>query len=135
VGIPGDACGAQAINSSGQVIVACEHPTASARIPSTYRWQNGTFTRIDPPAGFETAGAGGQCLNNHGDVVGSATIQIPFKSHAFLCHNGSSKDLNDLIPSNSGWVLTSATAINDQGSIVGNGTINGNAHAFLLTPK
>ncbi len=44
-------------------------------------------------------------------------------------------DLNDLIPSNSGWMLADAKAINDSGQIVGYGfDINGEQHAFLLTP-
>jgi len=135
VGIPGDACGAQAINVSGQIVVTCEHPTPSARIGSLYRWQGGTFTRIDPPSGFDSVGPGAQSLNSHGDVVGVAINPMKLIRHAFIWHNGASKDLNDLIPSNSGWVLTEATAINDQGSIVGNGTINGAVHACLLTPK
>jgi probable HAF family extracellular repeat protein len=42
-------------------------------------------------------------------------------------------DLNKLIPSGSGWALSSATGINISGQIVGNGTINGQQHAFLLT--
>jgi probable HAF family extracellular repeat protein len=43
-------------------------------------------------------------------------------------------DLNSLIPAGSGWVLDGATAVNDAGQIAGYGTINGAAHAFLLTP-
>jgi hypothetical protein len=43
-------------------------------------------------------------------------------------------DLNSLIPAGSGWVLTGASAINDSGGIVGTGVVNGQAHAFLLTP-
>ena len=44
-------------------------------------------------------------------------------------------DLNNLIPANSGWLLQQATAINDQGQIVGYGTLNGQSEAFLLTPQ
>jgi len=45
------------------------------------------------------------------------------------------QDLNTLIPSNSGWVLNLASDINIWGQIVGSGTLNGQAHGFLLTPK
>ncbi|MFZ0279277.1 MAG: hypothetical protein WA254_02780 [Candidatus Sulfotelmatobacter sp.] len=44
-------------------------------------------------------------------------------------------DLNTLISASSGWVLNSATDINVWGQIVGEGTLNGAPHGFLLTPK
>ena len=43
------------------------------------------------------------------------------------------QDLNTLIPPDSGWTLSSATGINVFGQIVGDGTVNGQYHAFLLT--
>jgi probable HAF family extracellular repeat protein len=44
-------------------------------------------------------------------------------------------DLNSLIPADSGWILNSATAINNKGQIVGFGiNPNGVQHAFLPTP-
>jgi hypothetical protein len=45
------------------------------------------------------------------------------------------QDLNTLISPSSGWVLNSATGINIWGQIVGSGTLNGQSHGFLLTPK
>jgi hypothetical protein len=44
------------------------------------------------------------------------------------------QDLNNLIPANSGWVLTGAADINDAGQIVGIGFKDGQSKAFLLTP-
>ena len=44
------------------------------------------------------------------------------------------RNLNTLIPQNSGWVLQSATDINVWGQIVGQGTRNGQPHGYLLTP-
>ncbi|HKL20076.1 MAG TPA: Ig-like domain-containing protein, partial [Halalkalibaculum sp.] len=43
-------------------------------------------------------------------------------------------DLNDLIPSDSGWELIEARAINNHMNIVGFGLLNGEVRAFLLTP-
>jgi len=43
-------------------------------------------------------------------------------------------DLNTLIPAGSGWTLQVGTAMNDNGQITGYGIINGELHAFLLTP-
>ena len=45
------------------------------------------------------------------------------------------QDLNTLISANSGWVLNSAVDINIWGQIIGQGTLNGQPHGFLLTPK
>jgi len=42
-------------------------------------------------------------------------------------------NLNDLINSSSGWQLYTATGINAKGQIVGQGTLNGQEHGFLLT--
>jgi hypothetical protein len=44
------------------------------------------------------------------------------------------RDLNSLIPDNSGWVLNEARGINSAGQIVGNGIKDGHLRAFLLTP-
>jgi probable HAF family extracellular repeat protein len=45
------------------------------------------------------------------------------------------RDLNNLLPPNSGWELTQALGINDKGQIVGYGTHDGQIRAFLLTPR
>ncbi len=65
-----------------------------------------------------------------GDAYTSSGAQ-----HAFLSHgSGPIEDLNDLIPSGSGWTLEQANCVNDNGQIVGLGSIGGHTHAFLLTP-
>jgi probable HAF family extracellular repeat protein len=65
----------------------------------------------------------------NGDCAGSG-------SHAFVWSARSGmRDLNALIPANSGWELQGAVAINVAGQIVGVGTVNGTQHAFLLTPQ
>ncbi len=68
-------------------------------------------------------------INNDGLIVGESGKK------AVLWKNGQMKDLNSLIPANSGWGLLSANAINNNGQIVGKGTFNGQAHAFLLKPR
>ena len=54
---------------------------------------------------------------------------------AVLWENGQPRDLNDLIPENSGWQLTDAYAINERGQIVGSGFLNGQLRACLLTRR
>jgi probable HAF family extracellular repeat protein len=78
-----------------------------------------------PGQGWSTAFA----INDNGQVVGWSGFV------AFIWSQSEGmQDLNDLIASNSGWSLSIATAINDRGQITGQGAINGQSHAFLLTP-
>jgi probable HAF family extracellular repeat protein len=80
--------------------------------------------------GFGTA-FGSNDLNQ---IVGYSTTASD-DSHAFLWTSKKGiQDLNDLIPTNSGWVLVWGSAINNAGQITGWGTINGENHAYLLTP-
>jgi probable HAF family extracellular repeat protein len=58
-------------------------------------------------------------INNHGQIVGATTFDSP-SVNAFLWENGVMFNLNDLIPPDSGLLLTEAghNAINDAGHIV-----------------
>jgi len=72
-------------------------------------------------------------INNQGVIVGEAK-DAQGSLHAFVYRNGVMLDLNNFIPSGSGWVLTSAHALNDAGQIVGVGQHGGQSRAFLLNP-
>ena len=48
--------------------------------------------------------------------------------------NRTRQTLPSLIPQNSGWSALNATAINDEGDIVGAGVYNGQSVASLMTP-
>lgn len=77
-------------------------------------------------------------INNRGRIVGGTygfdgfVPSNPY--HAFLWTNDTIKDLNSLIPADSGWELQTAQDINNFGKIVGYGKHNGQTKAFLLTP-
>ena len=84
-------------------------------------------------------------INLVGQVVGSSgsqvtvantdgAIQVVGRPFIWSARNGM-QDLNALIPSNSGWVLNSASDINFWGQIIGMGELNGQPHGYLLTPK
>lgn len=74
-------------------------------------------------------------LNSSGQAVGASFTTGDLANHAFLSDLvGSMKDLNDLIPSGSGWELQEAHGINDGGQIAGFGLVGSETHAFLLTP-
>lgn len=72
-------------------------------------------------------------INNADQVVGSSSLQDG-AWHAFLYEDGVVMDLNELISSDSGWDLIDATAINDNGFIIGHGLLNGETKFFLLRP-
>jgi probable HAF family extracellular repeat protein len=88
-----------------------------------------------------TEGSIAHAVNDQGTVVGSsytggpeegvrrAVVWLPGKSGPRL------RDLNELMPSGSGWVLECARGVNNAGQIVGQGIINGQRRAFLLTPQ
>jgi probable HAF family extracellular repeat protein len=95
-----------------------------------FLWKHGVMTDLGTLGGhFSSA----RSINNHGQVVGGSNIASG-EEHAFLWHRGVMTDLNNQIPDDSGWVLIEARGINRAGEIVGFGTINGQTHAFLLTP-
>jgi probable HAF family extracellular repeat protein len=116
---------ANAINDAGQIVgtstcgSSCEH---AALWTSTDVQDLGAL-----PISSNLSGAYG--INNQGQIVGQS-------GHAFIWTQSSGmQDLNSLIDANSGWTLIWAFAINDNGQITGQGTINGESHAFLLTPQ
>ncbi len=76
-------------------------------------------------------------INSAGQIVGYVADfdNAPsFGGAAVLWEGGEIFDLNDLIPSASGWSLLSANGINTHGQIVGFGTLMGQTRAFVLTP-
>ncbi|HZR29530.1 MAG TPA: hypothetical protein VFA71_12200 [Terriglobales bacterium] len=77
-------------------------------------WHNGVKTNLGPGAAFN--------INNQGVVVGDS----------FIWHNGAHTPLAALLPPGSGWTNLTGADINDQGRIVGSGTIGGQTHAFLM---
>ena len=115
-----------AINNSEQVVGASTNSSNAAV------YTNGTLTELGTLPGGNYSYANG--INNNGQIVGCSDASN-IVSHAFLYTGGAMTDLNRFIPANSGWTLVQATAINDTGCIVGQGTnALGQSHAFLLTP-
>lgn len=79
-------------------------------------------------------------INDRDQIVGSAWLSTvntslvdPTLYHAFIWDGENGMvDLNDLVDAPD-WILTAATAINEQGDIVGTGIVNGQVHGFLLS--
>jgi len=123
---------ANAVNSSG-VVVGQSDGTATGGNWHAVLWS--ASNKIQDlgvlPGGTYSIAFG---VNDSGVVVGYGNI-FNNAAHAMVwTADGGMKDLNYLIPANSGWVLINANAINNVGQITGYGTRNGHNHAFLLTP-
>jgi len=147
-------CSATAINNSGVVLGWCDDANSDAH---AVIWQNGTPTDLGTLGGPQAEAAG---INNLGQVVGFAQTSTD-ADHGFLWSNGKMTDLglnffpsaindngviiggdqiysggtlrnlNNLIPANSGYQITSAVAINDKGQILA----QDGGTALLLTPN
>lgn len=86
---------------------------------------------IGPPGTYSY----GNSINNLGQVTGAAQTPGGDHVHAFLYSAGQTTDLLTLLPPSSGWtILYEGWGINDLGQITGVGVINGQVHAFLMTP-
>lgn len=109
------------INNKGQVVGSSNG--------YAFSYSNGAMTDIG--AGYGSFAYG---VNDSGRIVGA--MAIGNGNHAYLYSDGAISDLNSLSEVNAaGWTLTSASAINSSGQIVGQGiNKDGQVRAFLLTP-
>ncbi|WP_375506713.1 hypothetical protein [uncultured Nostoc sp.] len=139
--LPGDGYSvANDINDSGQVVGSSG--LTGVDDGRAFLYSSGTgiqdLGRLRPTDLF-SFGVG---INNLGQAVGFSGTNSNFFApdgnglRAFLYSDNTLYDLNNLIApgSDAGFTLTAASAINNKGQIVGRGAVNGELHAFLLTP-
>ncbi|MCC7360323.1 MAG: DUF3466 family protein [Anaerolineales bacterium] len=122
----GDYSSAEAINENGQVVGTARLANST---PHAFLW-DGAMQDLCALTWYQSMAYD---INDKGQVVGA--LHTGQNSHAFIWANGQMQDLNNLIPLDSGWVLSEARAINNKGQIAGFGVINGQTHAFLLKPQ
>jgi probable HAF family extracellular repeat protein len=121
---------AQGINDRGQVVgYAGVHFHSRA-----FLWEKNQLIDLSSQAKSDNSVA--TSINNIGEIVGFSGGPGVYGaySRAYIWEGGTAYNLNGYIPSNSGWLLISADAINDHGFIVGFGHHNDQDKAFLLTP-
>lgn len=118
--------GAEAINGSGAVAGwAPPFPDSNSH---AFLYRNGSFSYLGALDGGDYSYGYG--INNSGDVVGQAGVHIPAGAayHAFLYRNGAMSDLGTF-----GGPFSSATGINDSGTVVGYATNSaGVGRAFIF---
>ncbi|HVM94478.1 MAG TPA: hypothetical protein VMT67_16775 [Terriglobales bacterium] len=123
---------AYAINNNGQVTGIAYTKAGDAHAFITKA--NGKLKDLGTLAGT-TGTSWGFAINDAGVVVGQSTIKTG-DYHAFVYDGKMRKDLNLLIPKNSGWVLYDARGVNNAGQIVCSGIkSDGTQHVILLTPQ
>lgn len=127
---------AAAINANGQIVGNADSATTPFH----------AFLLV-APGPMQDLGTlpGGSCseasgINSAGVVVGKSEVAsgptpCTGTMAAFMwTASGGMIDLNTLIDPTLGWQLSSAASINDSGQIAGTGIINGQEHAFRMTP-
>ena len=129
-GSTGDQSDAYDLNEAGTVVGASETANGVTR---AFMWTPGAGMQpIATPntlSGFSSANA----IGPDGTIVGSTYNGT--KTVGFIREVGQPiTDLNTLIPEGTGWDLGSARDINSKGQIIGNGILNGESRAYLLTP-
>jgi probable HAF family extracellular repeat protein len=127
-GLGGRSSEAFAVNDRGMIVGRADTP--ENRATHACLWDN----LLGAPRDLGTLGGGSsEAYGASGDgwVVGrSETVRGEY--HAFVYEGGRMFDLNDRIPSPSGWVLEEAWEINDRHEIVGIGSYQGQRRAFRL---
>jgi uncharacterized membrane protein len=125
IGPPNRYSSAIAVNDSGHVLIQA--------FSEAYLYVDGKLTQIDLSRQNPSQP---RAINDCDVIVGSFG---PFAdaNRAFVWEKSQGfRDLNSLIPSDSGWKLEAATSINDHGKIVGWGDHKGEDDAgFLLVPR
>ena len=117
---------ANGINDSG-LVVGLGFAGTNGTGERAFLWQNGKAQLLGTLGDMSSAALG---VNNSGTVVGY-TQSITGATRPFLYQNGQMSDLF----TGSDWFGGEATAINDNGWIVGYGYHNGVTRAFLAKPN
>ncbi len=96
-----------------------------------FLWEDGMMSDLPAVSGHDWSVP--VDINHHGQIVGFSRNSSAYR--AVVWTDGEIWKLNDLVLDGSGWILESASGINDEGQIAGYG-INpaGSRHAYLLTP-
>lgn len=127
---------ALSINHSGQVVGYSD--LANSMNQHAFLYSNGMMIDLETLTSTTLYSSEALGINDAGQVVGWSTGPfLPgggYDYHAIIYDNGKMLDLNSLVSPSLGWDLNEATAINNVGQIAGWGTINGQTHAFILTP-
>ncbi|HEY3268782.1 MAG TPA: hypothetical protein VGM37_17835 [Armatimonadota bacterium] len=121
------------LNALGWAVGASYGPSAATSTLHAFQYRDGVLAPLPGRSSAESCVA--TAINSAGRVVGYAgALAEGGETAALMWENGEVRDLQTLLPSNSGWTLVAARDINDAGQIAGTGVFQGGYHGFLLTP-
>ena len=113
-----------AINASGDVVGSAE---TAAFLNHAFLYHAGTMLDLGTLPGFQESSAVG--INDFGEIVGNSST-FRAGSHPFLFSDGVMTDLSPFLEG----LTFFAAGLNNHGQIVGDTIVDGQPHAFLLTP-
>jgi MYXO-CTERM domain-containing protein len=125
--------GAMAVNDLNQVVGYSRTSLPSGRIAShAFLWSNGQMTDLGSLRGPDWSSVA-YGVNDRSQVVG--TSNCVGGGCAFIWNSDEGMlQLQKYVDPSSKWLLDTATSINDDGWIVGNGRLDGAPRDFLLIP-
>lgn len=132
--MPGRVSHAYDVNSRGVVCGSGDFVDDFLDFEEAVVFDHGTIVRLGTLAGTQPwAQAFAFGINDLNQVVGATNLPNG-APRAFIWQGGTMQDLNRFLPPGSGWVVTSAEDITNDGRIVGQGIFNGVLRACLLVP-
>ena len=127
---PFDSLSCNAVTSDGRVLVTAS--AGSGRL-SAFIYEYSAATRLESPV-EDAEQVIGLAMNESGTVVGIMIEEMDDLPIAVLWEDGEPVILDDLIDGDSGFRLTEAVDINDDGVIATNAYYEGDLHGVLLIP-
>lgn len=125
----GKTSSAAAINDSGTIVGQAAILSGVSRAFVFTGSQMTNLGTLGPATGNSAAIS----INASGQILGNYSTTVAPTSRPFFYSSGVMTDLNSLVPGLTA-IDPSNIYLNDAGQIAGTGTINGQQHAFLLTP-
>ena len=126
---------ARAVNNNREVagFGAVPHSGPIGEEKHAFYWSEGQMIDLGVLPGYERSVA--YDINDASSIVGYCDHSLQLPPTGFLWQDGEMTDVNDLLPSGSGLVLSSARGINNDGQIVAAGRdAGGDFVAVLLSP-
>ncbi len=134
--VPGGYTGVgTSINNLGQITIAGKlvNPDGGLWLKKGFLWSEDRWTDLGALPGYDRTNP--SSINDATVIVGTCgKASNPSDARPFIWRDGVIRDLNDLIPPDTGIYLSSARAINQAGQITGNAIVNVDVVAYLLTP-